>query len=42
MKAFELEEDSESESNIEGGKWIINVEPSATVATTKSCPSELE
>jgi hypothetical protein len=42
MKAFELEVDSDSKSNPEGGKWIIDVEPSATVATTKVWPSEPE
>jgi hypothetical protein len=42
MKASELEADSDSESNPEGGKWIIDVEPSATVATTKIRPSEPE
>ena len=35
LKASELEVDFDSESNPEGGKWIIDVEPSATVATTK-------
>jgi hypothetical protein len=42
LKAFELEEDSDSESNPESGKWIIDPEPSATVATTKVQPSEPE
>jgi hypothetical protein len=42
LKAFESEADSDSESNLEGGKRIIDVEPSATVATTKFRPSELE
>jgi hypothetical protein len=42
LKASELEYDSDSESNPEGGKQIIDVEPSATVATTKVRPSELE
>jgi hypothetical protein len=39
MKASKSEEDSDSESNPEGGKWIIDVEPSAIVATTKVHPS---
>jgi hypothetical protein len=42
LKASESEEDSDSESNLESGKWIIDVEPSATVATTKVQPSEPE
>jgi hypothetical protein len=42
LKASELEADFDSESNPKGGKWIINVEPSATVATTKVRPSEPE
>jgi hypothetical protein len=40
LKASELEVDSDSKSNPKGGKWIINVEPSATIATTKVHPSE--
>jgi hypothetical protein len=35
MKASESEADSNSELNPEGGKWIIDVETSATVTTTK-------
>jgi hypothetical protein len=35
LKAFESEEDYDYESNTEGGKWIIDVEPSSTVTTTK-------
>jgi hypothetical protein len=42
MKASESEEDSDSESNPERGKQIIDVEPSATVTTTKFQPSEPE
>jgi hypothetical protein len=42
LKASESEVDSDSESNPEGGKWIIDVEPSATIATTKVQPSEPE
>jgi hypothetical protein len=41
-KASESEVDSDSESNPEGWKKIVDVEPSATVATTKVQPSELE
>jgi heme-binding NEAT domain protein len=33
---------SDSESNPEGGKWIIDVEPSSMVTTTKFHPSEPE
>jgi hypothetical protein len=40
LKDSDSETDSNSESNLEGGKWIIDVEPSTTVATTKFCPSE--
>jgi hypothetical protein len=42
LKASKLEANSDSESNCEGGKQIINVEPSATIATTKVRPSEPE
>ena len=42
LKDFESEVDSNFESNIEGGKQIINVKPSATFTTTKFKPSELE
>jgi hypothetical protein len=42
LKASKSEEDSDSESNPEGGKWIIDVEPSATITTTKVQPSEPE
>jgi hypothetical protein len=42
LKDFESEADSDSESNPEGGKRIIDVEPSATVATTKFWLSEPE
>jgi hypothetical protein len=42
FKAFESEAYSDFESNPEGGKWIIDVEPNATVATTKFQPSEPE
>jgi hypothetical protein len=42
MKAFDSEVNSYSESNPKGGKWIIDVEPSATVSTTKFYPREPE
>jgi hypothetical protein len=42
LKAYESEEYSDSESNPEGGKWIIDVEPSAIVTTTKVQPREPE
>jgi hypothetical protein len=42
LKDSKSEANSDSESNPEGGKWIIDVEPSATVATTKVLPSEPE
>jgi hypothetical protein len=42
LKASNLEVDSDSESNPEGGKWIIDVELSAMVTTTKFHPSEPE
>jgi hypothetical protein len=35
LKASESEVASDYESNLEGGKQIIEVEPSATIATTK-------
>jgi hypothetical protein len=40
LKAYDSEVDLDSESNIEGGKNIIVVEPSATFTTTKFHPSE--
>jgi hypothetical protein len=40
MKASDSKDDSDSESNPEGGKKIINDEPSPTVTTTKVGPSE--
>jgi hypothetical protein len=40
LKYFELEANSDSESNPEGGKRIIDVEPNTTVAATKVQPSE--
>jgi hypothetical protein len=42
LKASESEDDSDSESNPEGGNNIIDAEPSAMVATTKVRPRELE
>jgi hypothetical protein len=42
MKASESEVDSDSKSNPEGGKQIIDVEPSSTVSTTKIYPCEPE
>jgi hypothetical protein len=42
LKAFESEANSDSESNLKGGKQIIDVEPSAMVATTKFRPNEPE
>jgi hypothetical protein len=42
IKSSNSEEDSNSESNPKGGKYIIDVEPSAMVSTTKFHPSELE
>jgi hypothetical protein len=40
LKASDSKVDSNSESNPKGGKQIINVEPSATVTTTKVRLSE--
>ena len=40
MKAFEPEADSDSKSNLESGKWFIDVKPSSIVATTKVQPRE--
>jgi hypothetical protein len=42
LKDFESEDDSDSESNPEVGKRIIDAEPSSMVATTKFRPSEPE
>jgi hypothetical protein len=42
LKDSKSEVDSDFESNLEGGKRIIDVEPNATVTTTKVRPSELE
>jgi hypothetical protein len=35
MKDFESKDDSDSELNLQGGKQIIDAEPSVTVTTTK-------
>jgi hypothetical protein len=40
LKAFESKEDYDSESNLEGGNHIIDVKPSATIATSKFQPSK--
>jgi hypothetical protein len=40
LKASESEADSDSESNPRGGNKIIDVEPKATVATTKVQPGK--
>ena len=42
LKDFESEVDSDSKSNLESGKKIIDVEPRAIVTTTKVQPSKLE
>jgi hypothetical protein len=42
MKASNLEVNYDSESNLEGEKHIIDVEPSAIVATTNVQPREPE
>jgi hypothetical protein len=42
MKASDSEVDFDSDSYPEGGKQIIDVEPSAIVSTTKVHPSKLE
>jgi hypothetical protein len=42
QKASKSEADFDFESNPEGGKQIINVEPSSSVAITREWPSELE
>jgi hypothetical protein len=40
VKSFESDADYDSEPEPERGRWIIDVEPSATVATTKLQPGE--
>jgi hypothetical protein len=42
LKASKSEAYFDSKSNLEGGKQIIDAEPSATVATTKVRPNKLE
>jgi hypothetical protein len=42
LKASESEAGSDSESDLDKGKWIIDAEPSAIVTTTKVQPSEPE
>ena len=42
LKASKLEVDSDSKSNSEGGKWIVDFEPSATVTATKVWWNKLE
>jgi hypothetical protein len=40
VKAFESDVGSDSESEPERGRWIIDAEPSATVSTTKLQPGQ--
>jgi hypothetical protein len=40
VKAFESDGDSDFETEPKRGRWIIDVEPSATIATTKIQPGE--
>jgi hypothetical protein len=40
VKAYESEVDSDFEPELERGRWTIDVEPSATVATTNIQPDE--
>jgi hypothetical protein len=40
VKASKSDAGSNSESELERGRWIIDAEPSATVATTKLQPGE--
>jgi hypothetical protein len=35
VKAFESDASSDSESETERGRWIIDTEPSSTISTTK-------
>jgi hypothetical protein len=42
VKVSESDADSDSEPEPERGRWIIDVEPSATVTTTKLQPGELD
>jgi hypothetical protein len=40
VKSYESDVGSESESELERGRWIIDAEPSATISTTKLQPGE--
>jgi hypothetical protein len=40
VKAFESDVGYEFELELENGRWIIDAEPSATIATTKIQPAE--
>jgi hypothetical protein len=40
VKAYESDVGSDSESELERGRWIIDMEPSAIVSTTKLQPGE--
>jgi hypothetical protein len=40
VKAYESASSSDSKSEPKNGRWVIDVEPSATLATTKIQPSE--
>ena len=40
VKAYESDVGYESESDLEKGRWIIDVEPSVIVSTTKIQPGE--
>jgi hypothetical protein len=40
VKASELDADSESKTETERGRWIIDAKLSATIATTKLHPGE--
>jgi hypothetical protein len=42
LKAPKLDPGSDYDSELDKGNWIIDVEPSATVATTKVQPNEQE
>jgi hypothetical protein len=40
VKSYESDVGSDSESEPERGRWIIDAEPSATISTTKLHPGE--
>jgi hypothetical protein len=42
VKSSKSDAGSDSNSKPEKGRWIIDVEPSATIATTKIHPGELD